>query len=60
MWNYFMGPFVLWEIRMVRDIYHWRLQTTLAVIAGYDLIHPGDGSQHGADYIIDYQQHHSG
>ena len=21
---------------MIRDIYHWRLQTTLAIIAGYD------------------------
>ncbi|KAL8696979.1 MAG: hypothetical protein Q9201_007377 [Fulgogasparrea decipioides] len=33
-WNYIAGPYLLWKIRMIRDIYHWRLQTTLAVIAG--------------------------
>ncbi|KAL8728691.1 MAG: hypothetical protein Q9181_005264 [Wetmoreana brouardii] len=33
-WNYIAGPYLLWKIRMIRDVYHWRLQTTLAVIAG--------------------------
>lgn len=35
LWNYFFGPYLLWKIRMIRDIYHWRLQTMLAVVAGY-------------------------
>ncbi|CAD6587062.1 MAG: hypothetical protein ASARMPRED_002979 [Alectoria sarmentosa] len=33
-WNYIFGPYLLWNIRMIKDIYHWRLQTTLAIIAG--------------------------
>ena len=35
LWNYVFGPYLLWNIRMIKDIYHWRLQTTLAIIAGY-------------------------
>ncbi|KAL8721584.1 MAG: hypothetical protein Q9225_001748 [Loekoesia sp. 1 TL-2023] len=34
LWNYFFGPYLLWKIRMIRDIYHWRLQTIIAVVAG--------------------------
>ena len=34
-WNYIFGPYLLWKIRMIKDIYRWRLQTTLAIIAGY-------------------------
>ncbi|KAL8826780.1 MAG: hypothetical protein Q9170_007275 [Blastenia crenularia] len=33
-WNYIAGPYLLYKIRMIRDIYHWRLQTTLAIVAG--------------------------
>ncbi|KAL8852056.1 MAG: hypothetical protein Q9221_003081 [Calogaya cf. arnoldii] len=33
-WNFIAGPYLLWKIRMIRDIYNWRLQTTLAIIAG--------------------------
>ncbi|KAL8993040.1 MAG: hypothetical protein Q9169_006640 [Polycauliona sp. 2 TL-2023] len=33
-WNYIAGPYLLWKIRMIRDIYNWRLQTTLAILAG--------------------------
>ncbi|KAL8888022.1 MAG: hypothetical protein Q9215_004474 [Flavoplaca cf. flavocitrina] len=32
-WNYIAGPYLLWKIRMIRDIYNWRLQTTLAILA---------------------------
>ncbi|KAL8941260.1 MAG: hypothetical protein Q9211_001882 [Gyalolechia sp. 1 TL-2023] len=34
LWNYFFGPYLLWKIHMIRDIYHWRLQTFIAVVAG--------------------------
>ncbi|KAL8707996.1 MAG: hypothetical protein Q9220_007076 [cf. Caloplaca sp. 1 TL-2023] len=34
-WNYIAGPFLLYKIRMIHDIYQWRLQTTLAIVAGY-------------------------
>ncbi|KAL9007993.1 MAG: hypothetical protein Q9173_006841 [Seirophora scorigena] len=34
-WNYIAGPFLLYKIRMIRDIYNWRLQTTLAIVAGF-------------------------
>ncbi|KAL8745954.1 MAG: hypothetical protein Q9184_007810 [Pyrenodesmia sp. 2 TL-2023] len=34
LWHYLFGPYLLWKIRMVRDIYHWRLQTIIAVVAG--------------------------
>ncbi|KAL9124027.1 MAG: hypothetical protein Q9217_006600 [Psora testacea] len=34
LWNFFFGPYLIWKIRMIRDIYHWRLQTILAVVAG--------------------------
>ncbi|KAL9599642.1 MAG: hypothetical protein Q9219_003726 [cf. Caloplaca sp. 3 TL-2023] len=33
-WNYIAGPFLLYKIRMIDDIYHWRLQTSIAIIAG--------------------------
>ncbi|KAL8934702.1 MAG: hypothetical protein Q9216_005773 [Gyalolechia sp. 2 TL-2023] len=33
-WNYIAGPYLLYKIRMIHDIYHWRLQTILAVLAG--------------------------
>ncbi|KAL9096000.1 MAG: hypothetical protein Q9163_006468, partial [Psora crenata] len=34
LWNYFFGPYLIWKIRMIRDIYQWRLQTILAIVAG--------------------------
>ncbi|KAL8896208.1 MAG: hypothetical protein Q9207_007817 [Kuettlingeria erythrocarpa] len=34
-WNYAAGPYLLYKIRVIRDIYNWRLQTTIAIIAGY-------------------------
>ncbi|KAL8949095.1 MAG: hypothetical protein Q9222_004766 [Ikaeria aurantiellina] len=34
LWNFFFGPYLLWKVRMIRDIYHWRLQTIIAVLAG--------------------------
>ncbi|KAL8687343.1 MAG: hypothetical protein Q9218_006458 [Villophora microphyllina] len=34
LWNYIAGPYLLWKIRMINDIYNWRLQTTIAVVAG--------------------------
>ncbi|KAL8946029.1 MAG: hypothetical protein Q9222_007518 [Ikaeria aurantiellina] len=33
-WNYIAGPYLLYKIRMIHDIYQWRLQTTLAIVAG--------------------------
>lgn len=39
-WNYIFGPYLLWNIRMIKDIYHWRLQTTLAIIAGFEPVIP--------------------
>ena len=38
LWNYFFGPYLIWKIRMIRDIYHWRLQTILAVVAGLEAL----------------------
>ena len=34
LWNWFFGPYLLWKIHMIRDIYLWRLQTILAVVSG--------------------------
>ncbi|KAL8712191.1 MAG: hypothetical protein Q9220_003625 [cf. Caloplaca sp. 1 TL-2023] len=34
LWNFFFGPYLLWRVCMIRDIYHWRLQTIIAVLAG--------------------------
>ncbi|KAL8783593.1 MAG: hypothetical protein Q9213_004522 [Squamulea squamosa] len=34
LWNYLFGPYLLWNIRMINDIYHWRLQTIIAIVAG--------------------------
>lgn len=33
-WNYVFGPCLLWKIRLIRDIYSWRMQTTMAIVAG--------------------------
>ncbi|KAL8818978.1 MAG: hypothetical protein Q9223_002498 [Gallowayella weberi] len=33
-WNFIAGPYLLWKIRAIRDIYNWRLQTSLAILAG--------------------------
>ncbi|KAL8798370.1 MAG: hypothetical protein Q9182_006719 [Xanthomendoza sp. 2 TL-2023] len=33
-WNFVAGPYLLWKIRAIRDIYNWRLQTSLAILAG--------------------------
>ncbi|KAL9026539.1 MAG: hypothetical protein Q9196_004812 [Gyalolechia fulgens] len=41
-WNYIAGPYLLYKIRMIHDIYHWRLQTTLAILAGYASSLPDD------------------
>ena len=35
LWNYVLGPYSLWKIRDVHDIYHWRLQTIITIVAGY-------------------------
>ena len=35
LWNYGFGPFLLWKVRAIHDIYHWRLQTTISIVAGY-------------------------
>ncbi|KAE8364082.1 hypothetical protein BDV27DRAFT_117909 [Aspergillus caelatus] len=32
-WSWIFAPCVLWKIRKIRDIHHWRLQITLCVIA---------------------------
>ncbi|KAM0804135.1 hypothetical protein BDR22DRAFT_781967, partial [Usnea florida] len=34
LWNFFFGPYLLWKIKPIHDIYHWRLQTCLSVVAG--------------------------
>ncbi|KAL8663011.1 MAG: hypothetical protein Q9202_004241 [Teloschistes flavicans] len=34
LWNYIAGPYLLWKIRMINDVYKWRLQTTIALILG--------------------------
>ena len=34
MWNFFFGPYLIWKIRMIHDIYQWRFQTILAIVAG--------------------------
>ncbi|KAF6219532.1 hypothetical protein HO133_004001 [Letharia lupina] len=34
LWNFFFGPYLLWKIKPIHDIYHWRLQTWLSVLAG--------------------------
>ncbi|KAL6717202.1 hypothetical protein ACLMJK_005117 [Lecanora helva] len=34
LWNCCFGPYLIWKIRLIRDIYQWRLQTTIAIIAG--------------------------
>ena len=33
--SYLYGPYVLYTIRKIDDEYHWRLQTTIVVIAAY-------------------------
>ncbi len=35
MWNFVFGPLLLWKMRGIRDIYRWRLQTTVSILAGY-------------------------
>ncbi|KNG86218.1 integral membrane protein [Aspergillus nomiae NRRL 13137] len=32
-WSWIFAPCILWKIRKIRDIHHWRLQITLCVIA---------------------------
>lgn len=34
LWNYVCGPYLIYKVRLIRDIYHWRLQTILAIVAG--------------------------
>lgn len=34
LWNFFFGPYLIWKIRMIHDIYHWRMQTIMAIVAG--------------------------
>ncbi|KZF24068.1 hypothetical protein L228DRAFT_87952 [Xylona heveae TC161] len=31
-WTYGIGPYVLFKIRNIRDVYHWSLQTKLSII----------------------------
>lgn len=30
-WTYFFGPWLLWRIRKINDVFHWKLQTVLAI-----------------------------
>jgi len=30
-WTYLFGPWLLWRIRKIHDIFHWKLQTVLAI-----------------------------
>ncbi|KAK1147955.1 hypothetical protein N8T08_000471 [Aspergillus melleus] len=32
-WSWLFGPWILWKIRNIHDIHHWRLQITCCVIA---------------------------
>ncbi|KAL8728730.1 MAG: hypothetical protein Q9166_005217 [cf. Caloplaca sp. 2 TL-2023] len=32
-WNFIAGPYLLWKIRKISDIYHWRWQTSAAIVA---------------------------
>ncbi|KAG7007445.1 hypothetical protein G7Y79_00009g025540 [Physcia stellaris] len=34
LWNYVLGPYSLWKIRDIHDIYRWRLQTIITIVAG--------------------------
>ena len=34
LWNYIFGPVLLWKMRNIHEIYHWRLQTSLCIVAG--------------------------
>lgn len=43
LWNFFFGPYLLWKIRMIRDIYHWRLQTMMSIVAGFVTASPVSG-----------------
>lgn len=31
-WTYIFGPWLLWRIRKIQDIFHWKLQTVLAIV----------------------------
>ena len=31
-WTYVFGPWLLWRIRKIHDIFHWKLQTVLAIV----------------------------
>ncbi|KAL9131717.1 MAG: hypothetical protein Q9175_006692 [Cornicularia normoerica] len=31
-WTYVFGPWLLWRIRKIDDIFHWKLQTVLAIV----------------------------
>ncbi|CAI6336552.1 unnamed protein product [Periconia digitata] len=33
-WTAFVGPWILWKIRMINDVHSWAWQTRLAVVAG--------------------------
>lgn len=33
-WNFAFGPYLVFKIRLIRDIYHWRMQTMMAIVAG--------------------------
>ena len=34
-WAWLFAPFILWKIRHIHDIHHWRRQTTVCLIAAY-------------------------
>ncbi|KAH9872408.1 hypothetical protein IAQ61_005243 [Plenodomus lingam] len=33
-WTVFVGPWILWKIRSIKDVHSWALQTRIAIVAG--------------------------
>ena len=31
-WTYVFGPWLLWKIRNIHDVFNWKLQTVLAIV----------------------------
>ena len=34
-WSWLFAPYILWKIRNIHDVHHWRLQITICLIAKY-------------------------
>jgi len=34
-WTVFVGPWLLWKIRTIKDVHSWAWQTRVAIIAGF-------------------------